>query len=494
MFRAPAAIVDPDIESDEQKENPTPRWRAPHVLVATAGFLLFAVAVLIRHTALLEPDDYAYRAAIAALRRGHVWLSTAQYNSLSSSLGGIQQWHHLASGRWISEKNPGYPFFAVGFYVVGLLRLAPLFYGALAGLGLYFGASAWLGRWAGVTATWLYFFSGAALTFAWRDTMPSFTDASLIAAGFGALLWVLLRSDVSERRRRWVGLASFLALEGAVFIRYTNVAELVVAAVAVLAVRRAARISWRTMQWWIASVVLFGLFVLGFNQWAYGHATSTGYSAGEISFSLASFWPNLLHMPGDLARALPVWLVALGAVVGIAVRSWRHRRPGDEGFATARRDLVVGGGLVLGWLAMWLLYFTYTWTVNMAGGGGGGGVVHVVRFYLPAMGPIALLATWLVVRLRRVAGPALIALLVVLAFASYGAMSSSNPAGPGGFGGGPRPGDGGPTTSPSGQRPPFTGPDGHRPDGPGGPDNQRPDGSPPGGRPGGLTLITPPTK
>src|SRR5580658_2090984 len=203
-------------------------WKRPEVLVAALGFIGLCALVLSHATALLEPDDYAYRASIVALSQGHILLTNAQYEALAHYLAahgqaGIEQWHHLASGKWISEKNPGYPFFAVLFYLAGVLRLAPLFYGALACVGLYLGARAWLGRWAGTYAVWAYCFSGAALVFAWRATMPSFTDASLIAAGAGGLLWTALETNARSRWRLLVGLLSFLALEGAVFIRYTDV-------------------------------------------------------------------------------------------------------------------------------------------------------------------------------------------------------------------------------------------------------------------------------
>ena len=79
------------------------------------------------------------------------------------------------------------------------MRLAPLFFGALACLGLYFGARRWLGRFGGAAAVALYRSSGAAIEFAWRDYMPTFTDASLIAAGTGALLWTLLATEASTK-------------------------------------------------------------------------------------------------------------------------------------------------------------------------------------------------------------------------------------------------------------------------------------------------------
>jgi hypothetical protein len=148
------------------------------VLAGVAAFAIFAAVVLLKASAMLEPDDFAYRASIVALSHGHILLTNAQYLALQRQLSagggrGILQWHHLVSGRWISEKNPGYPFFAVLFYMIGALRVAPLFYGVLGCVGLFYGARAWLGKWAGTYAVWLYCFSGAALVFAWRATMDS---------------------------------------------------------------------------------------------------------------------------------------------------------------------------------------------------------------------------------------------------------------------------------------------------------------------------------
>jgi hypothetical protein len=132
---------------------------------------------------------------------------------------------------------------------LGLIRLAPLFFGALACLGLFIGARRWLGSFGGPAAVGLYCSSGAALAFAWRDYMPTFTDASLIAAGSGTLLWTVLATEASSRRRSWVGLAGFLALETATFVRYTDIVILGCAIVAVTAAWRvgAARLRLHTL-------------------------------------------------------------------------------------------------------------------------------------------------------------------------------------------------------------------------------------------------------
>ncbi|HEX3963595.1 MAG TPA: hypothetical protein VHZ03_44315, partial [Trebonia sp.] len=191
-------------------------------VLAAVAFAALCAVVLSVAPQLAEPDDHAYRASIVAVTEGDfLSLSSAQANALARKLGDagvyqtftgtvpLPQWVELAGGRYISEKDPGYPFLAAPFQALGIIRWAPLFYGALACLGLFIGARRWLGRFGGPAAVGLYCSSGAALLFAWRDYIPTFTDASLIAAGSGTLLWALLATEASSRRRTWAGLAGF---------------------------------------------------------------------------------------------------------------------------------------------------------------------------------------------------------------------------------------------------------------------------------------------
>jgi hypothetical protein len=251
------------------------RWDVGEACLAAAAFAVLCVLVLRALPYLPEPDDYASRASIVAMTDGHFFtLSGAQAHALAGQLapqaGGSQlgpgpggcpvQWVQLPDGRWISEKDPGYPYLAVAFQVLGIIRRAPLFYGALACLGLYFGGRRWLGGFGGAAAVGLYCSSGAAILFAWRDYMPTFTDASLIAAGTGALLWAVLAAEASTRRRTWVGLAGFVALEAAALTRYTDIVVLGCAVITVLAAwrLRAARLPASAVAWWLASVCVFG--------------------------------------------------------------------------------------------------------------------------------------------------------------------------------------------------------------------------------------------
>jgi hypothetical protein len=372
------------------------------VALAVAAFAALCVLVLSVAPQTAEPDDGAYRASIVAMTEGHfLTLSTAQAEALARKLGDNpaappNQWVELTDGRWISEKDPGYPFLAAPFEKLGIVRWAPLFFGALACLGLFVGARRWLGRLGGLAAVGLYCSSGAALAFAWRDYMPTFTDASLIAAGSGALLWAMLATEASTQRRTWAGLAGFLALEIATFVRYTDIVILGCAVVAATAASRlrAARLPFRTVCPWLASVAVFGAGVAIFDDLVYGGPLTTGYQAGEISFGFSAIASNLRLMPAHLLQAMPMLVLGLVALAWIIVRWLMLRRAGGPAHAVACRDLWVGLALAASWFAIWGLYSTYTWTTDPTSV-----TVQVVRFYLPAIGAISLLGAWLVTRI-----------------------------------------------------------------------------------------------
>jgi hypothetical protein len=419
-------------------ERPHRRLGQGEVLVAVLAFAALCGAALLRSAQLLEPDDYAYRASIIALTQGHLLsLTNVQYQELLRQLSsgggmGVAQWVHTTSGTWISEKNPGYPFLAAPFQALGILRAAPLFYGALGCLGLFVGARRWLGTWGGTWTVVLFCSSGAALAFAWRATMPTFTDASLVAAGAGALLWAMLAAERTVKARIATGLLGFVALEAAVLVRYTNVVILAVAVLAVILLLRRAALPVRAALWWAGSVVVLIVSVLGFDLLAYGSMLKTGYSSGEITFSLASVVPNLEHMPARLVTSMPMLVLALCALGWMTVRAvgsrWWGNAP-DTG-SRYRRDVVVGAVLATGWIGIWGLYAAYDWTVRM--GSGAGSDIHLIRFYLPALGLITLLAAWLLVQLPRWLPVVIVLVLIGLGARSYPDLVAGGLSGPGG--------------------------------------------------------------
>jgi hypothetical protein len=383
--------------------------------LAAVAFVALCVVVLSVAPQIAEPDDGAYHHSIVAMTMGDfATLSRPQLDAVDAKMHGRvgqvpNQWVEVADGRFISEKNPGYPFLAAPFEALGIIRWAPLFFGALACLGLFIGARRWIGLFGGLTAVGLYCSSGAAMAFAWRDYMPTFTEASLIAAGSGILLWAVLATEAGRRRRTLAGLAGFAAIEIATFVRYTDIVILGCAVVAVIVSwrLRAARLSLRTLGWWLASVAVFGAVVAIFDEVVYGGPLTTGYGSGEIAFSVDAIVPNLESMPAHLMEAMPMLVLGLIALAWIVVRWLVLRRTDGEAGAGARRDLWIGLAVAASWFAIWGLYSTYTWTIDPTSVS-----VQVVRFYVPAIGAISLVGAWLV---TRVPGPAWLAGLTACA-------------------------------------------------------------------------------
>jgi hypothetical protein len=377
-------------------------------VVAFAAFAaLCAVVLSFAQQTGVEPDDGAYRASIVAMTEGHfLTLSGAQVDDLAAQLDDApgqapNQWVELPSGRYISEKDPGYPFLAAPFQALGVIRWAPLFYGALACLGLFIGARRWLGRFGGPAAVGLYCSSGAALLFAWRDYMPTFTDASLIAAGSGTLLWALLATEASPRRRNWAGIAGFAAIEGAAFVRYTDIVILgcfVVTVIVAWRLRAAKLPAAATLCRWLATAAVFGVGVAIFDDLVYGGPLTTGYrymtGPGEITFGLGAIGPNLQYMPAHLMQAMPMLVLGLAALAWIIVRGLVLRRVGGQVGAVASRDLWVGLAVAASWFAVWATYSAYYWTNDPSED-----TLQAARFYVPAMGAISLLGAWLVTRI-----------------------------------------------------------------------------------------------
>src|SRR5580693_10389514 len=210
-------------------------WDAGGVCLAAAAFLVLCVLVLRAVRYLPEPDDYAYRALVVAMTDGHLFtLSGAQADALAVRLAPQLGGRRLGPGpgggpvRWVrlpgvgQREGSGLPVPGGGVPGGRPDRLAPLLYAALACLGLDAGGGRWLGGSGGAAAAGLCCSCGAAILFGWRAYLPAFTEASLVAAGTGALLWAVLAAEASTRRRTWAGLAGFVALEAATFSRYTN--------------------------------------------------------------------------------------------------------------------------------------------------------------------------------------------------------------------------------------------------------------------------------
>ena len=383
------------------------RWAVAEAGLAAAAFAVLCIVVLRASPYLPEPDDVAYRASIVAMTHGHFFtLSGAQAHALAAQLaprpglvppgGGPIQWVQLASGRWISEKDPGYPYLAVAFQTLGIIRLAPLFFGALACLGLYSGANRWLGTFGGAAAVGLYCSSGAAIEFAWRDYVPPHRRVANRSGYRSPAMGAARRRG--EHQAQDLGWAGRLCRARGRYVRSVHRCRdaRLRGHRGARGVALASRAASGERSHVITSVLVFCAGIATFDTLVYGGPLRSGYRPGEITFSLSAVSANLRFMPTHLIQAMPMLVLGFAALAGIILRWLRVRRAGGEHAATARRDLAVGLALAASWAAIWSLYATYTWTTAP-----GLSTLQSTRFYVPALGPIALLGAWLLVRVPR---------------------------------------------------------------------------------------------
>jgi hypothetical protein len=220
---------------------------------------------------------------------------------------------------------------------------------------------------------------------------------------------MVLAAEASSRRRTWIGLAGFTAIEAAVFVRYTDVVVLGCAVVAVMVAWRLRKVPGAALGWWLGSVVVFAAGVGVFDDLAYGGPLKSGYPPGDVVFSLTAVLTNVRDMPVHLIEAMPMLVLGLAAVAWIIGRWLRLRRAGGEQAAVSRRDVAVGLALAASWFSVWGLYAAYAWTTQP-----GLSTLQVVRFYAPAIGAIALLGAWLLVRVPRKASLAAVTTAAVV--------------------------------------------------------------------------------
>ena len=99
------------------------------------------------------------------------------------------------------------------------------------------------------------------------------------------------------------------------------------------------------------------------------------------------------------------------------------------GVVVGSMPMLILGLLAIGWLGLWALYSAYDWTVSQ---GSRGPVVsiHVIRFYLPAIGAIALLGVWLMTQLPGLVPTVIVVVLCGLGLMQSRTLAAADPVGP----------------------------------------------------------------
>ena len=364
---------------------------------AALGYLFTCIVVLAAPAKLPEPDDWSYRAQLEALRMGHVTLDATQFSAVELAMrrqgGAANQWVRLPGGRYLSEKNPGYCFLAAPFFLLGLIRLAPLAFLALGCAALWLAGRRLSNELGACAAVLLFLASPAVLVMAARPYMPTAAELSLVAAGLGFYAYCALAKEEPMRRRAWLGALAFALAGTAVPVRFTSALGLVLLAAHACLFMRANAVPARVLLLWACAAALPLALLAVYNVVVFGAplAHAYAYSHRMIAFTIAALADNLKLGPAREWWAMPALPLAV-----IATGAYGWLRPAGTRFALLFAAVLA---------SYWVAWAMYGWT-SMAYRAH---VMVTIRPLLPAVGAVALLGGPLLSRRWPLAALALVA-------------------------------------------------------------------------------------
>ncbi len=420
---------------------------------ALLGIVAAVALVLTVPDRFKEPDDWAYRYAAENLSHGRLTVDTAlhqqQAREAEQQGGTLGQYVQVGPDRWAFEKTPGYVYFLIPFYLLGVPQLANILLAAGLALVTYLLLKELRGERAACLGVLLVLFTPVALAMLQREFMDGFASLAMPGMGGGLyLLYQLRRGDPKRARGALLLLVAGLLLGWGIAARYTNAVIAGVFALHFLTTRVPAflkgerrRVLGEAAYFGLGVAVPVGLLLI-YQQQVFGSPFAYGYeyTRGNVKFAYdylgtARAWQtiaaNLRRMWGPLLAGFPVLLLALP---GAGLLLWEQavrvvpalrRRARPPSWPRLTPDLAL---LLLGWAAaVFGLYLMYEWTANQRAEVP---FIVVTRFYLPALPPLSVLA---VLTLSRLPGKLALSLLAVAVVAGglLFAQSSQSVLGPG---------------------------------------------------------------
>lgn len=343
--------------------------------------------------------------------------------------GGQLLWYASISGEhWALTQAPGYAAYLAPFYLMGAPQLGNSLLVAGLALVLYLLLRRLKDEKTAMIGLMLLFFTPLFLVM-WQRVYSD-ALASLAVPGMGGGLYIyywLRRGELKPRAGALLlGLSGLLIMAG-VAVRYTNI---VIAAVfglhflvmAARSFRRGeGRLLGREALSLVVGVALPLAALLAYHAVAFGSPLKYGYSFNQIPVTFAWHYlgeaacytiirSNVINLWAPFLIAMPLILAALPA---LAASGWRKALPLNRDQADPWPE--IDGHvwwLILGWtLAVCGLYGMYEWTAYQDAAQMP--YSTLIRFYLPALMPLVIMAALALARLskRVVAGAIVVAAL-----------------------------------------------------------------------------------
>ena len=391
-------------------------------IIAALGVIIAVALVLFVPDRFKEPDDWAYRYAVENFSHGRLTvdnaLHQAQVIEAQKQGGQLGQYVQISPDKWAFEKTPGYAFFLVPFYLLGVSQLANIVLAAGLVFVVYILLKRLMDERAACIGALLILFTPVSLAMLQREFMDGF--ASLALPGIGGGLYVLFCLKKSEIRP--LAAAGLLFLSGlflglGVAARYTDAVIAAVFALHFLVTQaqslrkgQRAAILREGLAFGLGAGIPLGLLLLYQNA-VFGAPLAYGYeyTKGNVKFAydylgeprawqiiatnLKKMWLPLITGFPLLLAALPGMLVLLWQKTSAAIPALR-RYQGKPGWPRLSLGITI---LLAAWFAaVFGLYMMYEWTANQRPDMP---FIIVTRFYLPALLPVVIMAVFCLSRL-----------------------------------------------------------------------------------------------
>jgi MFS family permease len=391
-------------------------------IIVTLGVITTVALVMIVPDRFKEPDDWAYYYATENLSHGRLTVDNTlhqqQVAEAQQQSGQLIQYVQLGPDTWAFEKSPGYVYFLIPFYLLGVPQLANIFLAAGLVLVTYLLLKQLKDERVACISSLLVLFTPVSLAMLQREFMDGFASAAFPGIGGGLyILYSIKKSEIGSASAAFMLFLSGLFLGLGVAARYTDATIAAVFAVHFLATQiqslrtgQCAAVLRAGLSFGLGAAIPLGLLLL-YQKAVFGAPFAYGYEYTKLNVKFAydylgepKAWQiivtNLKKLWLPLITGFPLLLAALPGIVillwqktSAAIPSLR-RYQGKPGWPRFGLGLTL---LLIGWfLAVFMLYMMYEWTANQRVDVP---FIIVTRFYLPALLPIVIMAVFFLSRL-----------------------------------------------------------------------------------------------
>jgi hypothetical protein len=415
-------------------------------LVVGLGFIIATVLSLTAPVPMPYPDDWAFYYGVENFSRGQLTIDrTTLYTEAweaAQHKGWLAQYLQVGDNRWALEKSPGYIFYLVPFYKMGIPRGGNI---ALS-LGIVIVTYLLLKRLrdekTAMIGSLLMLFTPVAMASVNKVYMDSYASLAFITMGGGLYLYHhLQRKTIGAWRGGIILFLAFLFLGWSVVTRYSNLPVVLLVFLHLVITRM---IEWRRkdastfkreffpllLGIWLpmAALLLYDFFI-------FGSPFKTGYSISPYPIKFAfQYWgqidTNGLSIPGEILLynlqadahnfllGFPILAIGVPAFGFILYQKFSKRPELENRWSGLGAELPWDTLLLLaGWFLIVLLtYLLYEWTAGLRDGGG---FLMLNRFYLPWLLPVVVVCSLVMAHLSWKIYIPLLAAAVVWGAALY---------------------------------------------------------------------------